>query len=112
METGTLIIAPGGRIAGLYSEPVAELLADLKPSVRRASHVEPIGWAKRLAFRALRLAFGERGRVSDWTRSWRGPWQADLKPSGGPVIGPYSDRAAAIAAEIAWIESRLTGEQR
>ena len=33
-----------------------------------------------------------------------GRWQADLSPSGGPVLGPFPSRSAALAAEIAWLE--------
>ena len=46
-------------------------------SIRRASHVEP---------------------NDDLT------WNADLTPVNGPVLGPFPTRAAALAAEVAWLE--------
>jgi len=33
-----------------------------------------------------------------------GLWWADLAVSGGPRIGPFARRDAAIAAEVAWLE--------
>ncbi len=33
-----------------------------------------------------------------------GLWWADLSVSGGPRIGPFARRDAAIAAEVAWLE--------
>ena len=47
-------------------------------TIRRASHVEP----------------DERGR-----------WLADLTPVGGPVLGPFDRRGAALAAEQQWLNS-------
>lgn len=46
-------------------------------SIRRASHVEP---------------------NADLT------WNADLTPVNGPVLGPFPTRAAALEAEILWLE--------
>jgi hypothetical protein len=45
-------------------------------AIRRASHVEP---AK------------------------SGSWMADLTPVGGPVLGPFSQRSQALAAEQDWL---------
>jgi len=33
-----------------------------------------------------------------------GLWWADLAVSGGPRLGPFARRDAAIAAEVAWLE--------
>ena len=46
-------------------------------SIQRASHVEP---------------------NDDLT------WTADLTPVKGPVLGPFPTRAAALAAEVLWLE--------
>ena len=75
---------------------------NLGPAVtRRASHVEPDGLALRGAFHTLRWLFGEKGRVSEWTRGWRCLWRANMAPSGGPVLpGRWRDRKQAIAAEV------------
>ena len=34
-----------------------------------------------------------------------GRWQADLRPVGGPVLGPFDRRSEALAAELAWLEA-------
>ena len=70
-----LVVSPAGAIAAIYSEAMD--LAALGPLViRRASHVEPDA---------------------------RGGWSADLSPVSGPVLGPFSTRSAALAAEVAWL---------
>ena len=80
---------------------------------KRASHVEPSEFWLRVAFRLLRIVFGERGRVAEWTRGWRTIWRIDTHPVGGPLlrwkhllpegsesIATFSNRQAAINAEI------------
>jgi hypothetical protein len=53
-------------------------LAALGPStIRRASRVEP---------------------------TTASTWLADLAPVGGPVLGPFAKRSAALAAEQDWLE--------
>ena len=34
-----------------------------------------------------------------------GRWSADLAPVGGPVLGPFSHRSEALAAERQWLET-------
>ena len=76
-----LFVSPDGTAKGLYGELIdAEAIGPA--SVVRASHVEP--------------AVG-------------GGWTADLSPSGGPVLGPFPLRSAALAAEAEWlVRNRLT----
>ena len=71
-----LTIDTKGDIRGIYTDdyPWHELG---KPLVQRASHVEPDDL---------------------------GLWWVDLSLSDGPKIGPFARRAAAIAAEIDWLE--------
>jgi hypothetical protein len=71
-----LLIRPDGTIHALYDETI-DLAALGRPSIVRASHVEPTD---------------------------AGNWQADLQPVGGPLLGPYARRSAALAAERAWLE--------
>ena len=72
----TLVIEPTGRVRAIYSEEIA--LATLgRAKIVRASTVEP-----------------DRD----------GRWHADLRPSRGPVLGPFDRRSEAIAAEVAWLE--------
>jgi hypothetical protein len=72
-----LIVGPSGRVRAIYSE-----LIDLdtlgRPAISRASHVEP----------------DDEGR-----------WHADLRPVGGPVLGPYPLRSQALEVEVAWLEA-------
>jgi hypothetical protein len=72
-----LIVEPAGRVRAIYSEAL-DLAALGRPEIRRASHVEP----------------GSDGR-----------WFADLAPVGGPVLGPFARRSAALEAENAWLEA-------
>jgi hypothetical protein len=71
-----LVIAPGGAIRCLYSEQI-DLAAFGQLTIARGSRVEPTAG---------------------------GLWQADLAPVGGPLLGPFSHRSQALAAERAWLE--------
>ena len=72
-----LVVAPGGRVRGIYSEEIPlELLGP--PRIDRAGSVEP-----------------DRD----------GRWHADLRPVVGPDLGPFARRSEAIAAEVAWLEA-------
>jgi len=71
-----LIIGPAGAIRALYSESM-DLAALGRPAITRASSVEPDA---------------------------DGRWHADLRPVDGPVLGPFSRRSEALAAEVAWLE--------
>jgi hypothetical protein len=72
-----LVVGPSGRVRAIYSE-VIDLEALGRPAITRASHVEPDG---------------------------EGRWHADLRPVGGPVLGPYPLRSQALEAEVAWLEA-------
>ena len=74
--------------------------------IKRASHVEPVSWILRLAFYLTRNAFGEYGRIAEFTRLWPCLWRVNLAPIGGPILPEfYSDRSQAIDAEIAYLET-------
>ena len=102
MTVVTFFIEDDGSITFLDSPVTAAI--NLGPSViRRASHVLPVALFKRWAFQGLRWAFGDTGRVAEATRGWKGPWRADMRPSGGPILPEtYMDRQDAINAEIAY----------
>ena len=70
-----LLIAPTGSIRCVYGEAV-KLHQLGRLSIQRGSHVEP---------------------TAD------GQWTADLSPVNGPLLGPFSKRADALAAEVAWL---------
>jgi len=70
-----IVIGPNGDARTIYDERFDfACLGDVQ--IRRASHVEP----------------DESGR-----------WFADLSPVGGPTLGPYGKRSAALEAEVEWL---------
>ena len=74
-----LFVLPTGSVRCLYGETID--LAALGPlSIERASHVEPDG---------------------------AGAWTADLSPVGGPTLGPFARRSAALEAEREWLERHV-----
>jgi hypothetical protein len=71
-----LVVEPAGRVRAIYSEEIAlDTLGRAK--IVRASTVEP-----------------DRD----------GRWTADIRPVGGPVLGPFARRSEALDAERAWLE--------
>jgi hypothetical protein len=74
-----LIVKPGGRIVTIYTDEV-DYNKFGKPTVRRASHVEPDA---------------------------NGQWYADMSPVNGPQLGPFPKRSDALDAEMAWLNLML-----
>jgi hypothetical protein len=72
-----LVIDRCGRVRAIYEEAL-DLAALGRLEIRRASHVEP---------------------------NEAGGWRADLSPVGGPVLGPFARRSAALEAERDWLEA-------
>jgi len=79
-----LRVEPGGLVRCVYAEAI-DLAALGVLVIRRASHVEP----------------DEEGR-----------WVVDLAPVGGPRLGPYPLRSAALQAEHAWLEEHWLARPR
>ena len=73
----TLIVDRTGQVRCVYGECI-DLAALGRAEITRASHVEPDG---------------------------QGHWHADLRPVGGPVLGPFPRRSDALEAEVAWLEA-------
>jgi hypothetical protein len=71
-----LLVRPDGTVRAIYDEAI-DLGVLGRPTITRASHVEP----------------DEQGR-----------WLADLTPVGGPVLGPFDRRSEALDAERDWLE--------
>ncbi|MFN3151507.1 hypothetical protein [Bremerella sp.] len=71
-----LVISSTGTIHCLYDETL-DLHTLGKLSISRGSHVEP---------------------------NEAGLWYADLAPVGGPQLGPFGSRSAALIAEVRWLE--------
>lgn len=72
-----LIVEPDGTIRCLYDELI-DLSGLGQTQIRRASFVEPDA---------------------------SGLWHVDLAPSGGPRLGPFLCRSAALNAEREWLEA-------
>jgi hypothetical protein len=72
-----LVIDRAGSVRAIYAEAI-DLAGFGPPVITRASHVEP---------------------------DTEGRWHADLSPVGGPVLGPFDRRSAALEAEVAWLEA-------
>jgi hypothetical protein len=66
-----LVVDRRGTVSCVYDEAL-DLAALGDVAIRRGSHVEPDA---------------------------AGQWWADLAPAGGPVLGPFGRRSAALAAE-------------
>ena len=72
-----LIVQPDGNLRCLYDELI-DLSTLGKQHIRRASHVEP---------------------------DPDGQWRVDLSSSGGPQLGPFACRSAALQSEREWLEA-------
>jgi hypothetical protein len=75
-----LVIGLDGGVKNIYDE-ASDLRALGKLQITRAAHVEPDA---------------------------EGCWFADMGSSGGPVLGPFGSRSAALAAERGWLAERGT----
>lgn len=80
MKESITIVARDGLLRMRYDDRLTFKGQAAQQSIRRASHVEP---------------------TED------GNWTADMAPMGGPVLGPFPTRKAALQAEAAWIDARL-----
>jgi len=76
-----LIVLKDGCVRCVYGEAI-ELASLGTRCIRRASFVEP----------------DKQGR-----------WWVDLKPLGGPVLGPFGKRSEALGAESRWLEAHWLG---
>ncbi len=73
-----LVVDAGGSVRCIYGEEL-DLWEIGRLQITRASHVEPDA---------------------------EGYWWADMGPSGGPVLGPYSSRSEALRAERRWLVAK------
>lgn len=69
-------ITDTGSARFIYDDALAQLCSEGATTITRASHVEP---------------------TAD------GKWEADLRPSGGPVLTGFALRQEALDAEIEWL---------
>jgi hypothetical protein len=74
-----IVVDPHGTINFIYDDALLFLRNIGEMSTRRAGFVEP---------------------------DEQGNWKADLSPSGGPLLGGFTTRSEALAAEVAWLNWR------
>jgi hypothetical protein len=79
-----LVVGCDGAVKCIYGEEL-NLREIGQLQITRASHVEPDA---------------------------EGYWFAGMGPSGGPVLGPYGSRSAALAAEREWLCDSPSMSQR
>ena len=107
-EVTFIIDISTGDAVYLVTEAASTLQLGAMPS--RASHVIPRNFALRGLFYLLRYWLGDKGRMSDFTRSWRCEWIIDTRPVGGPILPTiYYDRKQAINAEVAFLNQWFIG---
>lgn len=95
-----------GLCTGLKTEALP--LHDLgSVSQRRVSHIWPVHPVKRLAFRFIRALAGERGRIAEWCRHWRGPWQVRFAASPNIVAFTHASRRVCIEWEIQQLNGKV-----
>ena len=94
-------------VAVAFTDDAELLEADGETTTSRYSHIWPSQFALRCAFRLVRWVTGEKGRLSDWTRTWRCKWQVRLADSPKVVRFESNDRAACIEWELKNLEDTL-----
>lgn len=106
MQSFTITIDVEGNARQLQGHNVPDIIGAICiPVVHRASHVEPVNPLARLAFYACRV-MGDDTALAAYTRQWSCLWRINLGPVNGPILPVYyRDRAEAIEAEIAWLNS-------
>lgn len=79
MSAIEIVCKTDGSLSAIWDDGLAPLVSEGTATITRASHVEPT----------------EDGR-----------WTADLSPSGGPVLGPFTLRKNALDAEREWLRAK------
>lgn len=82
----TLTIDENGDLVFLKTDG-ADIFLELGETVtRRASHVEPADWKRRILFTILRALVNDKSRIAAWTRTWQCWWRVNTSPVGGPIL--------------------------
>lgn len=84
---------------------------DVETTKHRFSEIVPVNPVKRAAFRALRWAFGEEGRVAEWTREWRCKWECVILrgPAKGKRVRMESRQLLIEWEGEVWKDARFSG---
>lgn len=107
MNDKVLFFLPDGTVRAVYDDslPLAAIGTVTK---HRASHVLPCHPIKRAAFRVLRAVFGERGKVADYCRGWKGPWEVRFTETPHLVSFTHKSRRVCIAFEVRTLNERFS----
>jgi len=93
-----------GNIICLDDADIADVLEMLGiKQTRRASHVVPCEPLLKCLFRFIRQRVDDKSLLAEFTRLWPCAWEADMAPSGGPVLGPFPSRRQALKKERRWL---------
>jgi hypothetical protein len=104
------IIDEQGNMRFLLTEAAIDCLIDGSVS-QRASHVEPDSACLRFIFHLLRRFLGDKGRMSEFTRTWPCLWRVNATPVGGMILHErFRNRQQAIEAEVQYLNKFFTGE--
>ncbi len=102
-----ILISPKGVARHIYSEEASAITAGLgEQTIRRASHVDVTQDLTKDALNWLLEQWRARAN-GDWAFEAipNNKWWADLKPSGGGVLGPFDTRQQALDAETEWLRA-------
>jgi hypothetical protein len=84
MKTLKLKISKDGQLSAIYSDDLTALMSLGQSKIRRASHVEP----------------------TNQNQTFGVEWSVELVHDG-TVLGPFPSRAAALDAEVEYIERNI-----
>lgn len=87
----------------IHDDELTEAMSELGDvTITRASHVEPAsGYCMTCKGPWYDVECAEVGHE----RGLPDHWAADMAPSNGPVLGPFTSRALALAAEREWLRT-------
>lgn len=107
----SVVVSPKGEARFVYNEELDLALLGAA-RVERASHVEPVDGLKTLAYCWVvghtPGLYGAHPLCRQAVcAAYPGTWWADLTPVEGPVLGPFTKRSEALAAEAEWLEANV-----
>lgn len=100
----TLTIRPDGTATFVRTEGAEHFDGLGAVSTKRASRIEPVNPALRFVFRVIRQRVPDNSKIAAWTRAWKCSWRVAI--IGGPTFGRFSDRQAAIDAEVRFLNNQ------
>lgn len=83
-----------GKTVTLVGGPVEDRIAVAlgQPIKKRASHIWPADRIHRVAFRAIRLVFGEESPLIEWAKRWKVVWTVRWADQPHVVVFSHQSR--------------------